>query len=184
MPVKREAALPALRTLTTFAVVCVVVLVYRKLLHVNPTTVAVTFLLAVLVTSAAWGLRHAVLMSLVSTLAFNFFFLPPVGTFTIADPQNWVALFAFLATAVIASQLSDRVRSEALEADHRRVETEKLYSLSQQLLVTENVIELLNAIPRFIVDTFGAATAAIYLSGRDQIYRSAPEDPQLGADDM
>lgn len=184
MPVNRAAVTAVLKTLTTVAVVCVVVFVYHRLLHVNPTTVAVTFLLAVLATSAAWGLRYAVLMSVLSTLVFNFFFLPPYGTFRIADPQNWVALFAFLATALIASRLSDRVRSEALEADHRRMETEKLYSLSQQLLVTENVIELLNAMPRFIVETFGAATAAIYLSGRDKIYRSAPEDPHLGAEEM
>ena len=49
-------------------------------------------------------------------LTFNFFFLPPVGTFTIADPQNWIALFAFLVVAVIASKLSAAAQSRAREA--------------------------------------------------------------------
>ena len=52
-------------------------------------------------------------MALLATLVFNYYFLPPIGTFTIADPQNWVALIAFLVTAVIASELAERARREA-----------------------------------------------------------------------
>src|SRR6266568_9225642 len=72
-------------------------------LHINPTTVALMFLIAVLLASAYWGLSYALLLAVVATACFNFFFLPPVRTFTIADPQNWVALFAFLITALVAS---------------------------------------------------------------------------------
>src|SRR5437879_4793620 len=88
------------------AAVCVVVYGYRGLHVHNPTTVALTLLLTVLVVSAFWGLRVSVFTAVIATLGFNFYFLPPVGTFAIADPQNWVALFAFLVTAVIASELS------------------------------------------------------------------------------
>ncbi|MCC7042512.1 MAG: DUF4118 domain-containing protein, partial [Acidobacteria bacterium] len=66
---------------------------YSGWLHVsNATTVALTFLLVVLVTAATSRLLVAVVTSIVAMLCFNFFFLPPVGTWTIADPQNWVAL--------------------------------------------------------------------------------------------
>src|ERR1700677_1300154 len=82
-------------------------------LHVNPTTVALTFLVAVLLVSAYWGLRYALVLALGATAAFNFYFLPPIGTFTIADPQNWVALFAFLMTALVASDLAERARRSA-----------------------------------------------------------------------
>jgi K+-sensing histidine kinase KdpD len=68
-------------------------------LHVNPTTVALTFLVTVLLVSAYWGLRYALVLAVAATGAFNFYFLPPIGTFRIADPQNWVALVAFLITA-------------------------------------------------------------------------------------
>ncbi|MBZ5612170.1 MAG: DUF4118 domain-containing protein, partial [Acidobacteriia bacterium] len=59
----------------------------------------------VLTTATIWGFFEAALASIAATLTFNFFFLPPVGRFTIADPQNWVALFSFLTTALVASRL-------------------------------------------------------------------------------
>ncbi len=86
------------RTLTCVVLLSLIVLVYAKWLHVNPATVAVTLLLSVLAIAASWGLRYAVPMSIAAAVCFNFFFLPPVGTFTIADSQNWVALLAFFMT--------------------------------------------------------------------------------------
>src|SRR5437868_2844294 len=85
-------------------------------LHVNPTTVALSFLIAVLAISAYWGLWLAVATSVAATLAFNFFFLPPRGTLRIADTQNWIALAAFLLTALLASNLAERARHEAAKA--------------------------------------------------------------------
>jgi two-component system, OmpR family, sensor histidine kinase KdpD len=145
---------------------------YHVLIHVNPTTAALTFLLGVLAVSAQWGLRPAIFMAILATLVFNYYFLPPIGTFTIADPQNWVALVAFLVTAVVASQLSERARREAEDANARRAETERLYRFSQQLLLDDNVAALLNAIPHHIVECFGVDAAAISLVSRPDIYRS------------
>ncbi len=132
--------------------------------HVNPTTVGFTFLIAVLVVSANWGLRYALFLSVVATLAYNFYFLPPVGTFTIADPQNWVALVAFLVTAVIASELAERARREATNSDHRRRELERLYAFSQRLLSSDNVFRLVNAAPGQVIETFGGVAAAMFLA--------------------
>jgi len=164
--------------------VFLIVFIYTRVIRVNPTTVALTFLVAVLAVSAAWGLRTAVFISMVATLAFNYFFLEPVGKFTIADPQNWVALFAFLFTAVIASQLSARVRREADEANQRRHEVEKLYAFSQQLLVTDNVLGLLNELPHHVVATFGVNAAAVFVSEREKIYRSGPDISQLQGEEL
>ena len=164
---------PALGYLVAVAVVVGITVVGHSL-HLNPTTVALAFLLGVLGISALWDLRYAVFMSLIAALAFNYYFLPPIGTFTIADPQNWVALFAFLATAVTASQMSERVRREARNANERRREVERLYDFSQDLLSSENVADLLNSIPRYIVEAFGVRAAAISLSNRPDVYRSGP----------
>src|SRR5215469_5197155 len=68
--------------------------------RINSTTVALALLLAVLFIATIWGSKPALLASVLGMLSFNFFFLPPVGTLTIADPQNWVALVAFLVTAI------------------------------------------------------------------------------------
>jgi two-component system sensor histidine kinase KdpD len=95
--------------------------------HVNPVTVALALLLIVLFVAAAWGSKPAVLASLLAVACFNFFYLPPVGTFNVADPQNWIALGAFLITAITAGQLSARARHRAEEADAARLEIERLY---------------------------------------------------------
>jgi two-component system, OmpR family, sensor histidine kinase KdpD len=158
------------------------VLLYRHQAHVSPTTVALTFLLAVLIVSARWGFWYATFVAVLATLAFNYFFLPPVGTFNIADPQNWAALLAFLATAMIASQLSERARRETLRANQRRREIERLYSFSQHLLTLESVPELLNSLPRHITENFGANGAAIFVAGRSDVYRSSPETQGMETD--
>jgi two-component system sensor histidine kinase KdpD len=142
-------------------------------LHVNPTTVALTFLVGVLLASAYWGLRYAIVLALVATAAFNFFFLPPVGTFTIADPQNWIALFAFLVTALVASNLAERARSEAERAKQRRREVERLYGLSQRLLASENVLELLNALPLYVKETFSVGNVVVMAGDPPAVYRSS-----------
>lgn len=100
--------------------------------HVNPTTVALTLLLIVLFVATAWGSKPAVLASLLGVACFNFFFLPPFGTFSIAEPENWIAFFAFMITAITAGQLSARARRRAEEAEAARQEIERLYSELQE----------------------------------------------------
>jgi len=173
-----------LRFVLAVGIVLAITFVCYKLLNVNATTVALTYLLAILVVSAVWGLAVAVTMSVAAMLAFNYYFLPPIGMFTIADPQNWVALFAFLATAVIASHLSARVRQQADDALRRRREIEKLYGFSQQLLGAGNVIELLNAIPGHVVESFAVGAAALFLASKEKIYRSGQDIPLLNADQL
>ncbi len=156
----------------SLAAIAGITLFYRHLLHVNQTTVALSFLLAILAVSAVWGMAVSVFMSLAAVMAFNYFFLPPVGAFTIADPQNWVALFAFLVTSIMGSQLSSRIRSEADEAHQRRREVERLYQFSRKLLGEGNVIQLMNAIPDYIVESFEAGAAELFLPQKDKFYRS------------
>src|SRR5260221_1905361 len=156
----------------SLAVVAGISFFYRHILHVNQTTVALSFLLAILAVSAVWGMAVSVAMSLLAVVAFNYFFLPPIGTLTIADPQNWVALFAFLLTSITGSQLSSRIRKEADEAHQRRREVERLYQFSRKLLGEGNVIQLMNAIPDYIVESFEAGAAALFLPQKEKFYRS------------
>lgn len=95
--------------------------------------VGVVFLVAVLASAVRYGLWPAVCASIVAVLAFNFFFLPPVHTFTIADPENVVVLVTFGIVAVIASNLAARVRAQAILANERAAVTESLYQFSRKL---------------------------------------------------
>lgn len=146
-----------------------------RFLDLNPTAMALMMLLGVLFASAYWGLRFALSLSIVATAAFNYFFLPPIYTFTISDPQNWFALVAFLVTALVAGNLSERARREAIESKQRRGEVERLYALSQQLLTSENMASLLNMLPRIITETFSVAGCALLVNDRAAVYRSGPE---------
>ena len=174
----------ALRYAATAVAVLFVAFVYHAVIRVNHTTVALTFLIGVLIVSANWGLRPAIFMAFAATLVFNIGFLPPVGKLTIADPENWITLFAFLLTAIIASQLAERARREAQRANERRHEAERLYKFSQELLSSDNVVELLNAIPRYIVDCLEVKAAAIALPNRPDVYRSSPAIYNLERHDL
>lgn len=170
--------------MAAFAIVCAITFFYYRILRVNATTVALTFLLAILAISTVWGLAVSVFMSVVAMLAFNVFFLPPIGKLTIADPQNWVALFAFLVVSVLASRLSSHAREQAEYASARRHDVEKLYSFSQGLLESGNVIELLNRIPAQIVNIFEVGAAALLLADKQKVYRSGPVVPHLDLDSL
>jgi two-component system, OmpR family, sensor histidine kinase KdpD len=127
----------------------------------NPAIAALLLLLIVLATATTARLRVAVAVSIVAMLAFNFFLLPPFYTFTIADPQNWVALFVFLAVAIIASQLSGRARQRELEALDRQRDLERLYAFSRSVLLSESDA-MPTAIARSIADAFELPCVALY----------------------
>jgi two-component system sensor histidine kinase KdpD len=135
-------------------------------------------LLFILVLAAQWGLRYAIVISVIATALYNFYFLPPVSTFTIADPQNWLALFAFLTTAIIASRLSDRARDEAAEARGRQHELEVLFRLSSELMHTDSVASLLMSIPSAVASVTAARTGALYLIEGDRLYQAGTADTE------
>ena len=106
-----------LRILASIGMVGAIIFVCFKILAANNTTVALSLLLAILGIATAWGLPEALVASVVAVLGFNYYFLPPILTFTVVDPQNWVALIAFLVTAITASQLSVRAKRRTAEAE-------------------------------------------------------------------
>ncbi len=164
--------------------VAAIAFLYRKVVPANQTTVALSFLLAILAVSAVWGMAVSVFMSVGAMLTFNYLFLPPVGNFSIADPQNWVALGAFLFTSIMGSQLSARIRKEADEAHSRRREIERLYKFSQKLLGEGNVIQLMNAIPNYVVESFEAGAAELFLPQKEKFYRSGYGSSHLDEERM
>src|ERR1700676_4712558 len=183
-PVSKNPSTILVRYVAALAAAAVITFFCLHTRRFNATTIGFTYLLAILGVSTIWGLAVSVFMSLVATLAYNYYFLPPTGTFTIADPQNWVALVTFLATSVLASDLATRARDQAAEANRRRREVERLYGFSQRLLSAGNPIELLNAIPRQIVELFEVGAAALFLTDKQKIYRSGMNLPQLDTESL
>ena len=133
-----------------------------RLLNVeNPTTAALLLLLVVLGAATISGIWIATAISVVAMLALNYFFLPPVGTFTIADPQNWVALVVFLVVAGIANQLSSTSQTRARDAIDRRLEVSRLFDLSRDILLTTDIEAALPSLAQHIARRFEIQSVAI-----------------------
>src|SRR5262245_4453537 len=145
------------------AAIAVVTFAYVRLSVTNPTIAALSYLLIVLIAAAVSSLTTAIFTSALSVLCFNFFFLPPVGRFTIADPQNWVALLVFLAVSLVASNLSSVARARTEEAVARRDEMARLFDLSRDVLLTTDSREAVQRLTRFVAQRFELDYVAIAL---------------------
>ena len=160
----------------SLAGVAVITFTAYRFIPLNVTTTGFAYLLFVLIIASTWGLIEASLTSVAATLTFNFFFLPPIGEFTIADPQNWVALFSFLATALVASRLSDRVKKQALEAMERQHDVERLYTFSRAILLIHSNEPVPKQLVQKLADIFGLSAAVLYDRQTGEIYRAGPSD--------
>jgi two-component system, OmpR family, sensor histidine kinase KdpD len=143
---------------------------------VNQTTTGFAYLLTVLFIASAWGLTQTIVASVVAMLCYNFFFLPPIGKFTIADPQNWIALGAFLVTGIVAGQLSASVRRQASTAIRRQLELERLYSLGRSILLDSGDHPAPSLLARHVAEAFDLRAVALFDTNSGQTYMAGPED--------
>lgn len=151
--------------------------VYQVLItSANATTIALSFLLVVLFTAASQGIGPSILASVVGMICLNFFFLPPVGTLTIHDPQDWLALLAFIVTAILASQLSSTARRTAQEAQKRREEVWKLYQLSRAIIITADPDTAVSSITNQVRDVFDVAECDVFVPTESGLLRSLSAD--------
>jgi two-component system sensor histidine kinase KdpD len=150
--------------------------------RVNQTTTGFAYLLTVLFIASGWGLTEAVVGSVTAMLSYNFCFLPPVGQFTIADPQNWVALGAFLVTAIVAGQLSARAKRQASAAIGRQLELERLYALGRSILLDAGDQPVAGRLARHVAKAFELRGVALYEASSMQTYLAGPDDLLIPAD--
>ena len=165
-----------IRTALVAGIIAAITWILYRVIPVNAATAGFAYLVAILFIAARWGLFESIAGSIAAVLCFNFFFLPPVGTFTIADPQNWVALFAFLATSVTASRFSTQAKKRAQEALDSQREMERLYALSRSILLTDPNHPLPKQLAMQIAQSFNASAVALFDSGSANLYRAGPED--------
>src|SRR5450432_267004 len=149
---------------TSVVVLVVVTLAIALLkLFVPVLSLGVLYVFAVLPIAVAFGLIYAGLVSVASMLAFNWFFLPPVHTFTLADSRNWFALAVYLVTAVVVSGLATRARRRAVEAEQREVETALLADVATSRMQGQDVAGELGQISARVAAILKAHSASIVL---------------------
>src|SRR5580704_13154983 len=164
------------RILASLGLILAVTFLSFHLVPVNEMTAGFLYLVAILFIATAAGLVESTMASIAAMLCFNYFFLPPVNTLIISDPRNWVALFAFLATSLTASQLSARAKRRTREAIDRQNEIERLYSLSRALLLTDATRPIAKQIVDQIAQAFEFPAVALYDRASGEIYRAGFDD--------
>jgi two-component system sensor histidine kinase KdpD len=148
-------------------------------------TIDLIFLVAVLAIAAAYGVWPSLAASLAASLAYNFFFLPPIHTFTITAPANIAAFLVFLTISVVVSQLAARVRSQVIAARARARMTEALYGFSRKIAAAGSLDDLLWAVAFQIASMLHVEVVLLMPERGSLAVRAAyPPDDELDAADM
>jgi two-component system sensor histidine kinase KdpD len=146
-----------------------------RLAHLNPLTVALLFLLAVLFAATAFGPLAGVFASLSATALLNYFFLPPFGTLHISDPENWIALVAFLAVSTVASRLVTRAREEAQRANATTGELAQLYDINVRLFSAATATEAMPALAQTLRETGAMGGGVVFFAENGAVEIAAGE---------
>ncbi len=159
--------------LAALAAVALCTAIVYPLKHVAPVaSLSVVYLPAVLLVSITWGAWLGFATALLSAAAFNFFHLPPVGHFTIADSRNWVALVAFVVVAGLSSSLAELTRARSRDAQERRVEADLAAEMARLLLRGNSLAEALPTAAARLAQTLELSSAAISMDAVDGDARS------------
>ena len=152
---------PVVRTIAGIALVLLWTW-FGFLLHLNLAAIGFLQLLVVLGVALKAGFWQATVVSLVANFCLNYFFIPPVFTFYIADSRNWVALIVFEISALVVSRLSTQARAQAARATNREQEMERLYEFSRKLLLLNRQDSPGPEILSLIQTIFGIGAAALF----------------------
>src|ERR1039458_2391817 len=131
-------------------------------LNLNLSASGSLYFLIVVMVSVIWGFWEASVTSLIAVNCLNYFFVPPVFTWTVSDPQNWVALVVFEITALTVSRLSTRAQDQARAEARQRVELQKLYELSRRILLLDRRRTIGPQMVSLIHEVFGTESVALF----------------------
>src|SRR5580704_8256685 len=148
-----------------------------SLARVNETAAGLVFLTMVVWFATRAGIRRSLYVALLCALCFDYYFLPPVHTFRLAGPQEWIEMLSFAVSSVIVGRLAERARSQTRNAEQRREDVERLYTLSQEMMLHEDAARLIRDLPRLVEGSFALQAVILYVRDEDQFHASIPEVP-------
>jgi two-component system, OmpR family, sensor histidine kinase KdpD len=158
--------------LLTAASVVALAMACFYVIHANATVAAIMLLFAVLLAGAYAHRTQAVAASITATLCLDYFFIPPIGTISIAAPEGWIILCVFLAVSLVATDLSSRLRRQRNELGARQMESEKLHALSRAILLSTGGEDLRRLLVNKCIELFGLTETALFESATGEFYRS------------
>ena len=145
----------------------------------HATTAGMVFLVVVVVNASQAELVIALYSALLCAISFDFFFLPPVHTFTLASPQEWVSMLTFAVSSVVAGRVAERARRQKEQAERRREDVERLYLLSQEMMLHEDAAALIHDLPLIVAKSFALGSVVLFVQERDEYVSTVAELSEL-----
>ncbi len=173
-PRSRRAGVP-LRVGGAVILVLAVTFLFKSVFSVNAQTAGFAYLITILLLAGYLGLAESLAASFAATAVLNYYFLPPIGRFTIADVQNWIALFAFLVTSIVASQLSNRAKQRTIEATNGQAEMERLYALSRATMLLDNSQPIGRQMAAEVARIYNLQAVAIFDRNSGEFHSAGPD---------
>ena len=143
----------------------------------NSTAAGMAFLVLVVWSSTQAGLSLALYIAVLCALSFDYFFLPPFRTLRLAGAQEWVAMLSYVVCCVVVGRVAERARRQTRQAEQRREDVERLYALSQEMMLHEDSEGLIRDLPRLIDRIFALDGVVLYVSDEEEFYASTAELP-------
>src|SRR5579863_3313757 len=143
------------------------------------TTAGMVFLVVVVVTASQAEIMISLYGALLCAISFDYFFLPPIHTFVLAGPQEWVSMLTFAVSSVVAGRVSERARRQKEQAEQRREDVERLYLLSQEMMLHEDAATLMRDLPSMVAKICALDSVVLFLQERDLYFSTEAELPEL-----
>jgi two-component system sensor histidine kinase KdpD len=157
---------------TALAILATVILVAT---HANSTMAGMAFLVLVVWSATQAGIALSLYIAFFCAFAFDYYLLPPYHTLSLAGAQEWVALLSFAIGSLVVGPVAERARRQQRQAEQRQADVERLYALSQEMMLYEDAERLIRELPRLIDRIFDLSGTALYVRDLDRFYASAAD---------
>lgn len=148
-------------------------------LGANSTAAGMVYLVLVVWSATQAGIWLSLYVAILCAFAFDYFFLPPFHNLRLAGAQEWVAMFSFVACCLVVGRVAERARRQTRQAEQRREDVERLYELSQEMMLHEDAAGLIHDLPRLIQRIFALDEVVLYVCDQDEFFASSATIPAL-----
>ena len=142
------------------------------LLHADNSTAGILFLLIIVWAATFASSVLAIYLAVLAALLFDYFFLEPLYTLNLSSFQEWLSMLAFLVSCVVVNRVAERARRETRKVEQRREDAERLYALSQEMMLHDDAAGLVRDIPRLVEKNFALTAVLLYVRAEDQLFSS------------
>jgi len=149
-------------------------------LKADPSTAGILYLVLVVWAATLAERALSIYLAVLTSFLFDYCFLPPLHTFGLSGFQAWLAMISFVVACAIVSRVAERARRQTQQAERRREDVERLYALSQEMMLHEDAAGLIREIPRLVAQNFALEAVLLYVRDEDKLYSSVPNSPDRG----